>query len=94
MTKLFRGSYMNGLDIDLVKWAGLSLSDEQHDKLWGDINETDLLGHCRHAHIDVDEYDEDDDDSPTMSNTYYTVYSNDVDALKLELKQVIEQRVR
>jgi hypothetical protein len=85
---------MNGLDIDLVKWAGLSLSDEQHDKLWGNINETDLLGHCRHANIDVDEYDEDDDDSPTMSNTYYTVYSNDVDALKLELKQLIEQRVR
>jgi len=93
MTKLFRGSYMNGLGTDLVKWAGLSLSDEQHDKLWGEINETDLLELCDNVIVDVDEYDGDSDDIPTMSNTYYTVYSDDVEALKLELKQVIERRI-
>jgi hypothetical protein len=93
MEELFRGSYMNGLGIDLVKWAGLTLSDQQHDKLWGDINETDLLELCSNVTIDVDEYDEENDNIPTMSDTYYTVYADDVEALKLELKQVIEQRV-
>jgi hypothetical protein len=94
MTEIFRGSYMNGLGTDLVKWVGLTLSDEQHDKLWGNINETDLLELCDNVIIDVEEYDGENDDTPTMSNTYYTVLSDDVEALKIELKQVIEQRVR
>jgi len=94
MKEIFSGSYMNGLGIDLVKWAGMTLSDEQNNKLWGNINETDLLEICDNVVIDVEEYDEEDDDTPTMSNTYYTVYSEDVEALKIELRQVIEERVR
>ena len=44
--------------------------------------------------IDVEEYDEENDNIPTQSDTYYTVHSDDVEALKLELKRVIELRVR
>ena len=94
MTEIFRGSYMDGLGTDLVEWVGLTLSDEQRDKLWGYINETDLLELCSNVMIDVEEYDEENDNIPTQSDTYYTVHSDDVAALKLELKQVIEERVR
>ena len=94
MTEIFRGSYMDGLGTDLVEWVGLTLSDEQHDKLWGYINETDLLELCDNVIIDVEEYAEENDNIPTQSDTYYTVHSDDVEALKLELKRVIELRVR
>ena len=47
MTEIFRGSYMNGFGADLVEWVGLTLSDKQHDKLWDNINETDLLNQCK-----------------------------------------------
>ena len=46
----FTGSLMDGASVDLVAWSGLArLSDQDHDKLWGELNEQDLLELCESA---------------------------------------------
>ena len=45
------GSQMDGLDFfDLVAFAELPpLEDDEHDRLWGNTNEVDLLEECESA---------------------------------------------
>lgn len=89
MKKVCSGSNMNGVDIDLVEYAGLpSLTYEQRDKVWGDNNEISLLEKCPSA--DFDWQDEDDiEDIPLYTDGYFTVVTDDVEKLKSELRAVI-----
>jgi hypothetical protein len=97
--KLFVGSYMDGLCnesdgdfVDLAEWAGLKLNDEQRDRFWDEYNITRLLGDCDSAEIFIDEQVE--DHLPGMNDTYYSVYTNDPEGLKAELREVIRKTVQ
>ncbi len=67
------GSYMDGCNIDLPRWCGLELTDEEHNALWGHINTRDLL-EAAGAYLEIEEGP---DDTPGMSDTYYTVSYDD-----------------
>ena len=90
--KVFSGSYIDGLSVDLIEWAGVTLTDEQHDHLWGEYNEVSLLELCDNADIVIEE--EIDDQWPGMNDTYYAVFSDAPDRLKEELRAVILSIVR
>ena len=49
---LFEGSYMDGPDVDLVDWAGLTLTDEESDALWNDTNPEALIRECPSADME------------------------------------------
>ena len=84
---VFRGSVMDGSDVDLVDYCGLpALTDEQHDAIWGEVNETDLLELCDNAEV---LFSEGTDDMPGQSDTYYDVLSSNPAAFKEELKKLI-----
>jgi hypothetical protein len=84
---VFRGSVCDGVDVDLVEWCGLpKLSDEQHDRLWGATNETDLIELCDSAFIQITgEFD----GGPGQSDDLYQVETQEVDKFKEELRKVI-----
>jgi hypothetical protein len=53
----------------------------------GEHSETSLLELCPPAEINIDVMQ---DEGPGSSDTYFSNYSEDVDALKQEVKQVVE----
>ena len=87
---IMQGSYMDGLDIDLVEWCGLSpLSDEEHDKVWGVTNDIEIIRNCLYA--DVEEIQ--GPDIPLATDTYVYVSVDSEKSLKLvkeDVKDTIE----
>ena len=50
---IMQGSFMDGLDIDLVAWCGLPpLTDEEHDKVWGVTNDIEIMQNCSYADLE------------------------------------------
>ena len=85
---IFTGSAMDGVMEDLFSWCGLSLTDEDQDKVWEEINSIDLLMRCP----SIDYYEEEGPDIPRSSDTFYkfVVYSpEEEENLKDELKEEI-----
>ena len=86
---IFTGSAMDGIyGENLVSWCGLSLSDEDQDKIAESINEIDLLMRCP----SIDYYEKEGPDIPRFSDTFYkfVVYSpEEEENLKEELKEEI-----
>ena len=89
MKKVFTGSYIDGCKVDLPTWAGVELTDDQHDRLWSDINETDLIEEAG-GFVEIDEAIE--DAPPGMNDTYYSVYCSDVEEFKDSIRTVIFAR--
>jgi hypothetical protein len=91
-TKIFSGSYLDGLGIDLFAWAGFILTDEQKDLVWAEHNLKSLLELCPSAEIEIEE--EIDDAPPGMNDTFYSVYSEDAELTRQELRRVILRLVQ
>lgn len=89
MKKAFTGSYIDGCEVDIPSWAGIKLTDAQHDSLWSDINETDLIEEAG-GFVEIDEAIE--DLRPGMNDTYYSVYCSDVEDFKDRIRMVIRRR--
>ena len=91
---IFTGSLMDGIyGEDLVSWCGLSLSDEDRDKISESIFEIDLLMRCP----SIDYYEKEGPDIPRFSDTFYkfVVYSPEGEEnLKEELKEEILSVIR
>lgn len=86
-TIVFSGSLMNGLNKDLIAWSGLrALTDEEHDMLWGQINEHDLLEQCDAAEIC---FLREEDEALSYSDNYYEVHCEDEQRLKIQLKEAL-----
>ena len=85
---IFTGSAMDGVyGGGLVSWCGLSLTDEDDDKV-REVNQIDLLMRCP----SIDYYEEEGPDIPRCSDTFYkfVVYSpEEEENLKDELKEEI-----
>jgi hypothetical protein len=68
---IMQGSYMDGLDIDLVEWCGLPpLNDEERYKVWGETNDIEIMRNCSHA--DIEEIQ--GPDTPLASDTFVYVH--------------------
>ncbi|WP_416897262.1 MAG: hypothetical protein ACMVY4_17485 [Minwuia sp.] len=90
---VFVGDSIDGLRtpdwkmVDLAEWCGLPpLSDEDHDRLWGEFSDVDLLDECPSAFIDTGA---DPDDQPGLSAVTYRVTTFDEAAMKREVRQAI-----
>jgi hypothetical protein len=64
----FTGSLIEGLSVDLISLAGLELTDEQCDRIWGKISPRDVL--VEHLHCEEIELDS-SDDLPGMSDSTF-----------------------
>ena len=93
MKQVCTGSYMDGIDIDVFDYCGLSeLTDEEQDRVWEETNALDLFWGCCSAQ--VDEQDEDEIEQVTnYTDREYIVSTNNEESLKAELKAAIEKYV-
>ena len=85
---IFEGSLMDGVSEDLPSWCGLSLIDEDHDKIWEETNSIDLLMRCP----SINYYEDEGPDIPRFSDTYYKFVVDSPEEemnLKEELKEEI-----
>ena len=85
---IFEGSLMDGVSEDLPSWCGLSLTDEDHDKIWEETNSIDLLMRCP----SINYYEEEGPDITRFSDTYYKFVVDSPEEemnLKVELKEEI-----
>ena len=85
---IFEGSLMDGVNEHLPSWCGLSLSDEEEDKIWMNTSSIDLIMNCP----SIDYYEEEGPDIPLYSDTYYKFVvssSKQLMNLKDELKKEI-----
>ena len=93
MKQVCTGSNMDGIDIDVFDYCGLStLTDEQQDRVWQETNVLDLFWNCCSAQ--VDEQDEDEiEQIPLYSDREFTVSTDNEESLKAELKAAIGRYV-
>ena len=85
---IFEGSLMDGVNEDLPTWCGLSLTDEDDEKIWEETNPIDLLMRCP----SINYYEKGGPDTPRFSDTYYKFVvdgSEEEMNLKAELKEEI-----
>lgn len=89
MKQVCTGSYMDGIDIDVFDYCGLStLTDEQQDRVWQETNVLDLFCDCCSAQ--VDEQGEDEiEQIPLYTDREFTVSTDSEESLKAELKAAI-----
>jgi hypothetical protein len=83
---VFKGTLIEGPEIDLIELSGLNLSDEQTDKLWEQTTPqsllTDDLG-CEEIEV------EGQDDIPGMSDSIYQYHCVEREAFILRLRTAI-----
>ena len=88
------GNLDDGVDIDLVKYAGLtSLTPEQYDQLADEYNDMELLERCGHDHYYLvlmdDEGNEQTLETQNMDERSFFLYTDNEAALKSALRQQI-----
>ncbi|MDB9870036.1 hypothetical protein OAD33_03085 [Alphaproteobacteria bacterium] len=83
------GSYMDGLDINLIEWCGLGhLSEEDVEKIYNNTNDIDLIHRCSEADIE----EERGPDIVRETDIYIKVFlhngtDEELEALKAEVKE-------
>lgn len=82
----FTGTLMDGPDIDIIELSGLSLTDEETDKLWSKTNARTLLLECPA----LEEIKLDETDAPLYSDVYYRYEAPSKEKLQEELKAAIK----
>ena len=85
--KICNGSLMNGIDIDLLEWAGIDCTEDERDELWSEYSEIGLLNECSSAYLDYND-DDDFDELPGYSDRYFNVeVIGDPNNLKKEIRE-------
>ena len=85
----FRGTLMEGPEIDLIALAGLTLTNVQ-EKLWDHTNQRELLSECLSCEeILVEKSDK----VPGLSDSYFEYRCDDRAQLVKELREAIEARL-
>lgn len=86
--KVATGTMLEGLDIDIVAYAGLQLTVVQYDSLHDEVSDLELLFQCKNYHLsphgDEDVVANDDGD-------FFYLVTYDEDALKSELRSKIRE---
>ena len=85
--KICNGSLMNGIDIDLLEWAGIDCTEDERDELWSEYTEIGLLNECSSAYLDYNDGD-DFNELPGYSDRYFNVeVIGDPNNLKKEIRE-------
>ena len=79
---------MDGPNVNVLAWAGIDLSDEEHDKIFGQHTIESLVELCASADLEVTE--EFEGDVPGSSDTFYVVKIDEPEEFKRELRQLID----
>lgn len=93
-TLVFTGSCVEGLRaadgsvVDLGRWAGLDLDDEQADLICDAMSDIAIVKGCRSAIIFEEEHDA---DMPGQSDRFIEVRSRDVAAFRREVAQIMKK---
>ena len=88
---VFRGSLMEGPDIDLLSLAGLQLTDSEEDSLWSMTNPRDLLLEC--GCID-ETLQREDEERINCADKYFTYRAPNRKVLVAELREAILRTIR
>ena len=84
------GSLMDGLDIDLLDWAGIDYTDDEYEKFWEDVNDRKIMDDCDNSEFEVTgEIDE----IPGQSDEFFKVYTWNIEALKNEIREKFKEKV-
>ena len=81
------GTMLEGLDIDIVAYAGLQLTAVQYDRLHDEVSDLELLSQCENYHLNPH------DDKDVVANDdgdFFYLATYDEDALKAELRLKIK----
>lgn len=79
-------SYLDGIGIDVIGYAGLKYSDELHDALWGERNWQKVVSDCPSSdYFQVGEQD----DAPGMSDVFFWVSVGDPREFARELRVLL-----
>ena len=81
------GTMLEGLEIDLVAYAGLQLTEVQYDTLQDELSDLELLSHCESYHLNPHE----DEDVVSNDDDFFYLASYNEDALKSELRLKIKE---
>ena len=79
---------LEGLDIDIVAYAGLQLTAVQYDTLHDEVSDLELLSQCESYHLNPH------DDKDVVANDdgdFFYLATYDEDALKSELRLKIKE---
>lgn len=91
MKQVCTGSYMDGIDIDVFDYCGLStLTDEQQDRVWQETNVLDLFWDCCSAQV-YEQGEDEIEQIPLYTDREFTVSTDNEESLKAELKAAIEK---
>ena len=82
------GTMHEGLEIDIVVYAGLQLSEVQYDTLQDELSDIELLSHCKSYHFNPHE---DGDVVANDDGDFFYLATYDEDALKSELRLKIQE---
>ena len=91
-TKVCKGDWLGGLSIDILKYCGMSeLSGEEKDKLWNTYTDIALINACDDCFmVKTGEFDE----IPGQSTEYFSFMTDDEEALKLQLRELIRAAIQ
>ena len=80
------GTMIDGLDIDIVKYAGIkNLTAEQYDMLHDEVTDVELLSFCTSYHLNPHE-DEDEDVATADDQDFFYLVTDNEEAFKAELR--------
>lgn len=85
--KVAAGTMLEGLDIDIVAYAGLQLTVVQYDSLHDEVSDLELLFQCKNYHLNPHD---DEDVVANDDGDFFYLATYDEDALKFELRSKIE----
>ena len=85
-------NWLGGLSIDILQYCGMSdLSPEQTDRLWDTYTDIGLMQACNDCFmLKTGEFDE----IPGQSTEYFSLMTDDEDALKSQLRHLISEAIK
>lgn len=95
IVEVLGGSELDGADQDIADWAGLSVPEDKWDEY------VDLIGGTKPLSVFFDDIrngtfektEEEEDMGPGMNDTYWVVTTSDVEALRVEVRNLLMQRL-
>ena len=83
------GTMIDGLDIDIVKYAGIkNLTAEQYDILHDEVTDVELLTFCTSYHLNPHE---DEDVATADDQDFFYLVTDNEEAFKAELRLKISE---
>lgn len=88
---VIEGSLMDGPDLDLIDLSGLSLTDDEVDRLWNDVSPRELLiEHLECEEVEIEEIDH----APGFTDRYVQYHCGGRSDFVMRLRETILELTR